>query len=270
MQLTDTHAHVNVRHFDNDRSATIERAFQQGISRIICPGTDVTSSRSAIELAQQYPGRIFAATGIHPHDTTDFNQATLAEIRELSMAPEVVAIGEIGIDYFRNLAPVAAQREAFAAQVALAQERNLPIIVHNRDAHADIMAELRSYGTIRGVWHCFIGDRQMAEEGLALGMYLSFAGPVTYPANTTLMDVAAWAPLDRILVETDSPYLTPHPHRRDRNEPANVAQTAQKIAELRGISLEELSEATSANATTLFHLPTMNSDVQKLSITGAN
>jgi len=261
--LTDSHAHVNARHFSRDRDAVLQRARERQVGLIICPGTDIPTSESAIALAHQHPGMIYAGAGVHPHDSAGFSDATLAEVRRLAAGtgpsgdPAVVAVGEIGLDFFRNLSPAEDQRRAFAAQVALARELDLPIIVHNRDAHADIMAELKQYGTVRGVWHCFIGDRAMAEEGLALGMYLSFAGPVTYPANTALMEVAAWAPLDRILVETDCPYLTPHPNRRDRNEPANVALVAAKVAQLRGMPLADLAAATSANAAALFRLPPM-------------
>jgi TatD DNase family protein len=253
--LTDSHAHVNARHFSRDRDAVLQRARERQVGRIICPGTDIPTSESAVALAHEQPGVIYAGAGVHPHDTAGFSDETLVQVRQLAADPSVVAIGEIGLDFFRNLSPADDQRHAFAAQVALARELDLPIIVHNRDAHADIMAELKQYGTVRGVWHCFIGDRVMAEEGLALGMYLSFAGPVTYPANTTLREVAAWAPLDRILVETDCPYLTPHPNRRDRNEPANVALVAAKVAELRGMLIEDLAATTSANAAALFRLP---------------
>ena len=255
MQFTDTHAHVQMRQFDRDRAAVLARAAAAGVARMICPGVDAATSQLAIDLAQANPGTIFPCAGVHPHDTTNFSDATLAEIRRLATDNQVVAIGEIGLDYYRNLSPMMDQKRAFAAQVALAQEFGLPIVVHNRNAHADIMAALRPLGAVRGVWHCFIGDRTMAEEGLSLGMYLSFAGPVTYPANTVLAEVAAWAPLERILIETDCPYLTPHPNRRDRNEPANVAKTAARIAELRGMSVEDLAIATSANAAALFGLP---------------
>lgn len=255
MFITDTHTHVQMRQFDRDRASVIERAFAGGVGRMIVPGVDPATSEAAISLAEEYPDRIFAAAGVHPHDSAGFDDATLAILRDLLGRRYIVAAGEMGLDYYRNLSPVADQRRAFAAQVALARELDLPIIVHSREAHDDIMAILRPYGSVRGIWHCFIGDRQKAEDGLSLGMYLSFAGPVTYPANTDLADVAAWAPLDRILVETDAPYLTPHPHRRDRNEPANVARVAERVAELRGISLEELSVATTANAAAVFRLP---------------
>lgn len=249
-----------MRQFDRDRAAVLQRAREAGVARLICPGVDVATSELAIQLAADHPGEIYACAGVHPHDTTGFTDATLAAIRALCGRDGIVALGEIGLDFYRNFAPAEDQRRAFAAQVALARELDLPIVVHNREAHAAIMEVLRPYGTVRGVWHCFIGDRQMAEDGLALGMYLSFAGPVTYPANTALADVAAWAPLDRILVETDCPYLTPHPHRRDRNEPANVAKNASRVAELRGMALADLAAATSANAATLFGLPPLAAD----------
>ncbi|MBA3826085.1 MAG: TatD family hydrolase, partial [Ktedonobacterales bacterium] len=171
MQLTDTHAHVQMRQFDRDRAAVLARAATAGVARIICPGVDAATSQLAIDLAAANPGTVFPCAGVHPHDTTAFSDATLSEIRRLATAHRVVAIGEIGLDYYRNLAPVADQQRAFSAQVALAQELSLPIVVHNREAHADIMATLRPLGTVRGVWHCFIGDRAMAEEGLSLGMY---------------------------------------------------------------------------------------------------
>ncbi len=262
VQLTDTHAHVQMRQFTRDREAVLSRASEAGVARIICPGVDAATSKLAIDLAASRPGTIFACAGVHPHDTTGFNDATLAEIRRLATEhqEQVVAIGEIGLDFYRNLAPAEDQRRAFAAQVALARELDLPIVVHNRDAHDAIMEILRPFGTVRGVWHCFIGDRKMAEDGLSLGMYLSFAGPVTYPSNTALADVAAWAPLDRILVETDCPYLTPHPNRRDRNEPANVAKNAARVAELRGMDTADLATATNANAAALFGLPPLPAD----------
>lgn len=253
--LTDTHSHVNARQFAADQAAVLARAFGGGVGRIICPGTDLATSRSAVALAAAHPGAIFAGVGLHPHDAKDFSAATLAELRALAGQPGVVAIGEIGLDFYRNLSPADAQHAAFAAQVALARELDRPIIVHNREAHDAIMAHLRPLGSVRGVWHCFIGDRRMAQDGLDLGMYLSFAGPVTYPANAVLAEVAAWAPLDRILVETDAPYLAPQGRRGKRNEPANVALVAEKIAALRGLPLADLVAATSANAAALFRLP---------------
>ena len=254
--LVDSHAHVQARQFDPDRAQVIEAAFAAGIGQIVVPGTDLESSRQAVALATSYPGRVFAAVGTHPHDADTLTDAVLAAQRELARSPGVVAIGEIGLDYYRNLSPQEAQRRALVAQFELARALDLPIILHNRDSHPDMIAHLRAHGReLRGVFHCFIGDQVMARDALDLGFYLSFAGPVTYPKNAELAQVAAWAPLDRILVETDSPYLTPQPFRGRRNEPRNVALVAEHIARLRGIPLDALAYATTHNAMTLFRLP---------------
>lgn len=253
--LVDTHAHVQVRQFDADREAIIQAALAAGIERIIVPGTDLPSSLSAVELARAFPGRLFAAVGTHPHDAETLTEETLAVLRELARSPEVVAIGEIGLDYFRDLSPRTVQRDALVAQFALARELDLPVILHNRDSFGDLMELLRAHGNeLTGVFHCFIGDIAMARQVLDIGFYLSFAGPVTYPRNTELAEVARWAPADRILVETDSPYLAPQPVRGKRNEPRNVMMTARHIANLRGMDEAELADRTSSNADTLFRL----------------
>lgn len=261
--LVDSHAHVQMRQFNSDRDAVIAAAFAAGVTRMVVPGTDVETSRLAIDLAARYPGQLFAAVGTHPHDATTLTAEALAAQRELARSPQVVAIGEIGLDYYRNLSPHEVQRDAITRQFALARELDLPVILHNRDSHADMIALLRAEAQgLRGVFHCFIGDQAMARDALDLGFYLSFAGPVTYPKNTELAQVAAWAPLDRILIETDCPYLTPTPFRGQRNEPRFVAQTAQRIADLRDIPLDALAEATARNAETLFRLtpPPENGD----------
>ncbi len=255
MIITDTHTHIQMPQFNKDRAEVIANALEHDVARMICPGTDIPTSVAAIELAQQRPEHIFAAVGVHPHDTSGFSAASINELRRLAQNTQVVAIGEIGLDFYRNLSPADDQIRAFTAQVTLAKELAMPIIIHSREAHRQIMDILQPYGAVRGVMHCFIGDEAMAEEALALGLYISFAGPVTYPANTTLADVAAWVPADRMLIETDAPYLSPHPMRRDRNEPAKVRRVAQKIAELRGVSLEEIAAITTANAAKLFRLP---------------
>ncbi len=253
--LVDSHAHVQMRQFDADRASVIAAAFAAGVAQMVTPGTDVATSKLAITLAEQYPGRIFAAVGTHPHDASTLSDAALAEQRELARSPHVVAIGEIGLDYYRDLSPRDVQRDALARQFALARELDLPVILHNRESHADLVALLRAEGQgLRGVFHCFIGDRAMARDALDLGFYLSFAGPVTYPKNTELAEVAAWAPLDRLLIETDCPYLTPTPFRGQRNEPRHVAQVALRIASLRGLLFDQMAEATSRNAATLFRL----------------
>jgi TatD DNase family protein len=245
-----------MRQFAQDRAAVIAAAFAAGVGQMVVPGTDVATSRDAIALAAAYPGRLFAAVGTHPHDASTLDAAALEAERMLARGPGVVAIGEIGLDFYRDLSPRDIQRTALIAQLELARELDLPVILHNRESHADMIALLRAHGQgVRGVFHCFIGDRAMARDALDLGYWLSFAGPVTYPRNTELADVAAWAPLDRILVETDCPYLAPQAVRGKRNEPRHVALTTRHIAELRGLTFEEVARATSANAAALFQLP---------------
>jgi TatD DNase family protein len=254
--LVDTHAHIQMRQFDSDRDAIIAAALAAGVGQIVVPGVDVATSRAAVALAARYPGRIFAAVGTHPHDASTLDAAALAAQRELAVAPGVVAIGEIGLDFYRNLSPRERQEAALVDQIGLARETGLPVILHNRDSHDAMIALLRAHASeVRGVFHCFIGDQQMARDALDLGFWLSFAGPLTYPANTELAEVAAWAPLDRVLVETDCPYLTPIPHRGKRNEPRHVTLTAARLAELRGLSAEEVARTTTANAVAVFNLP---------------
>jgi TatD DNase family protein len=254
--LIDTHTHIQVHQFDADRERVIADAFAAGVERLVVPGMDLESSRTAVALAAAHPGRIFAGVGTHPHDATTLIPEALAAQRALAHSADVVAIGEIGLDFYRDLSPRDVQREALVAQLALARELDLPVILHNRESHAEMVALLRAHASgVRGVFHCFIGDQRMAREALDLGFSLSFAGPVTFPKNTELAEVAAWAPLERILVETDSPYLAPPPYRGKRNQPAYVTLVARRIAELRGLTIEQLGDATTANAAALFHLP---------------
>ncbi len=258
--LVDSHAHVDTPRFKDDREAVIQAAVAGGVTRIIDPGCDLPSSRDALALAKAYPGTIFAAVGIHPHEATSFNDEVRAQLRMLASEPEVVAIGEFGLDYFRMLSPREVQLNVFRAHLELARECNLPCIIHVRDAHADVMDLLRAYGQgLRGVFHCFSGNVAQAEECLAFpGFMLSFAGPLTKQGND-LPAVALMAPLDRILVETDSPYLVPKPLRARRNEPLFVRHTAEKLAEIRGMTLEEIAEITATNASRLFSLSTPSS-----------
>ena len=261
--LVDSHAHVQMPQFDGDREQVVAAAFADGVGQLVAPGVDVATSRAAIALAAAHSGRIFAAVGTHPHDAETLTDEALAEERTLAQSPGVVAIGEIGLDYYRDLSPREVQREALIRQFALARELDLPIILHNRESHADLISLLRSHGQgLRGVFHCFIGDVNMARDALDLGFYLSFAGPLTFPRNVELGEVAAWAPLDRTLVETDCPYLTPPPYRGKRNEPRHVALVARRLAELRNAPLAEIAEATTRNATTLFHLPASTPETQ--------
>jgi TatD DNase family protein len=245
-----------MRQFAADREIVIAAAFANGIERLIVPGIDVETSKAAIDLAHQHTGKIFAGVGTHPHDATTLTSEALAEQRTLAQQSGVVAIGEVGLDFYRNLSPREAQREALVAQLALAHELDLPVILHNRESHKEMISLLRAHATgVRGVFHCFIGDRAMATDALDLGFYLSFAGPLTYPRNEELREVAAWAPADRILVETDSPYLSPQPLRGKRNEPQHVALVAHTLAQARGISDEEVATLTTHNASALFRLP---------------
>lgn len=250
-----------MRQFAADREAVIAAAFSSGIGRLIVPGIDVETSKSALDLAQHHPGHIFAGVGTHPHDASTLTPEALLEQRAMAQNQGVVAVGEIGLDYYRNLSPRDVQRDALVAQLSLARELDMPVILHNRESHEDMIALLRAHGAgVRGVFHCFIGDRAMATDALDLGFYLSFAGPLTYPRNEELRDVAAWAPDDRILVETDSPYLSPQPFRGKRNEPQHVALVACMLAQARGITEQEIAALTTRNASALFRLPEPTSE----------
>ncbi len=253
--LVDSHAHIDASRFDADREAIIEAAVAGGVTRMIDPGVDLASSRAALTLAKAHPGTIFAGVGVHPHDATTYNDEIGVQLRELTHEPEVVAIGEFGLDYFRMLSPREVQRAVFCAHLQLARERHLPCIIHVRDSHDDVIELLRAHGQgLRGVFHCFSGDVAQAEECLSFdGFMLSFAGPLTKQGNA-LPEVARMAPLDRMLVETDSPYLVPRPLKARRNEPLFVKYTAEKLAEIRGMTLQEIAQVTSANAARLFGL----------------
>jgi TatD DNase family protein len=251
--LVDSHTHIDTSRFNSDRKAVIQAALAGGITRMIDPGCDLKSSRAALALAKAYPGVIFAGVGVHPHDATTYTQEVERALRQMAQEPEVVAIGEFGLDYFRMLSPRDVQREVFCAHLQLARDCNLPCIIHVRDAHEDVIELLRAYGhDSRGVFHCFSGTVAQAEECLTFpGFMLSFAGPLTKEGNA-LPEVARMVPLDRVLVETDSPYLVPKPLRAKRNEPLFVRHVAEKLAQLRGMTLEEIAAITSANATCLF------------------
>lgn len=253
--LVDSHAHIDTSRFNADREAVISAAREGGVTRIINPGVDLPSSQFACALAKSHPGFIFAGVGTHPHDATTYTEEVGMHYREMAREPEVVAIGEFGLDYFRMLSPREVQRAVFCAHLELARACNLPCIIHVRDSHDDVIELLRMHGQgLRGVFHCFSGNVTQAEECLAFdGFMLSFAGPLTRQGND-LPEVARTAPLDRILVETDSPYLVPQPLRAKRNEPLFVKYTAEKLAEIRGMTLEEIAQVTTANAIRLFDL----------------
>jgi len=251
--LVDSHAHIDTARFNADREAVIQAAFEGGVTRIIDPGCDLPSSEMALKLAKAHPGMIFAAVGTHPHDATTYSDEVGQRYREMARQPEVVAIGEFGLDYFRMLSPRDVQRAVFVAHLELARASDLPCIIHVRDSHDDIIELLRAHGQgLRGVFHCFSGDVGQAEQCLEFeGFLLSFAGPLTRQGNA-LPEVARMAPLNRILVETDSPYLVPQPLRAKRNEPLFVRHVAEKLAEIRAMTLAEIARITTANAVRLF------------------
>jgi len=254
--LVDSHTHIDTSRFAHDREKVIQAAIAGGVTRMIDPGCDLASSRAALTLAKAHPGTIFAGVGVHPHDAKTYTDEVGEQLRMLSREPEVVAIGEFGLDYFRMLSPRNVQQDVFCAHLALARQCNLPCIIHVRDAHEDTMELLRAHGRdLRGVFHCFSGDVAQARECLAFeGFMLSFAGPLTKQGNA-LPEVARMVPLDRVLVETDSPYLVPKPLQAKRNEPLFVKHVAEKLAEIRNMTFEEIAEITSANAVRLFSLP---------------
>lgn len=244
--------HLQLAQFDSDRAAALERAAQAGVARMIEIGYDLDSSRAALDLAAHHAS-IFAAVGIQPHYAAIADQAWLDELRQLAAHPKVVAIGEIGLDYYHDRAPHDRQEHLFRAQLALARELALPVIIHCRDAQADMVRILRDAARGQaGIMHSFSGDWAYAEACLELGFLISFSGPVTFPKAADLHEVARRAPLDRILTETDSPYLSPHPLRGRRNEPANVRLVAAQLAALRGMALDELAAAVWQNAGEVF------------------
>jgi TatD DNase family protein len=249
--LFDTHTHLNVEAYDADRPAVLERARQAGVGEMLVVGFDLESSRAALALAAE-PG-LYAAAGIQPHYAGETGRSELEQLRRLAQRPGVVALGEIGLDYYRNRAPYPDQQRLFRAQLEMARELGLPVVIHSREAAADTLAILREAGRpVDGVMHCYSGTLEQAREFLALGLYISIAGPVTYPKAAKTWEVAAQVPLDRLLIETDCPWLTPQRYRGKRNEPAYVREVAARIAELRGLALEELAAATARNARALF------------------
>lgn len=253
--VVDTHCHLDLQQFDIDREAVIERAWAAGLNRIMNPGVDLETSRRAVALADAHP-QIFAAVGFHPHDAAKMGADDLQTLRELAQRPKVKAIGEIGLDYYRDLSPRDLQAKAFRQQLELAAELDLPVIIHCRDAFEDVMAILREWRTsnnrARGVLHSFSGDRAQAEQVFEIGFRVGLTGPITFPKAEEMRAVAQNAPIDRILIETDAPYLTPTPNRGKRNEPAYVRRVAEKIAEVRGLTVEAVAAQTTANADSLF------------------
>jgi len=253
--LIDTHAHLSLPQFDKDRTEVIKRARDAGIKHIITVGTDSDDCRKAVALAQEHDF-ISAAVGIHPHDAKTINAETYSLLRELAADDNVVAIGEIGLDFYRNLSSQEIQVQHFREQLWLAREVSLPVIIHDRDAHQKVLQILQEEKaeTMGGVIHCFSGDWEMAKACLDLGFYISIPGTITFKKSDAYHKLVRDLPLDRMLVETDCPFLAPYPFRGKRNEPAYVQYVAETVARIKRIAQEELAKITTQNAQKLFNL----------------
>lgn len=251
MTWFDTHAHLNHPQFEPDRKEVILRARAQGIEYIICCGWDIESSRKALKLSAQYPF-IYAAVGLHPHDADNFSQELIEELFKLAQKDKVVAIGEIGLDFYRNYSAPESQRRAFQAQIELARALELPMVIHLRKAHQEGLSMLKANRYFKGVLHCFSGDLSVAEEALEIGFYIGFDGPLTYSHRTRA--VAAQVPLSRVMLETDCPWLTPLGFKGERNEPAFLIEIGSTLARLHNRSEDEIARCTTENAQDCFGL----------------
>ena len=250
--LFDTHAHYDDERFDEDREALLNAMPEKGVGLIVNPGCDLASSRTAVDMAQKYDF-LYAAVGIHPENCGDFAPAMMGGLRALAKAPKVVAIGEIGLDYYwAENPPRELQQEVLRRQLALAQELHLPVIIHDRDAHADTLSIVREFPQVTGVFHCFAGSVEMAQALIKMGWMLSFNGAATFKNAKKAPEVIAAVPLEKLMIETDAPYLTPVPHRGERNDSSYVRFVAEKIAEIKDISAEEVEKATWENGKAFF------------------
>lgn len=257
MEWVDTHCHLDEESFTQDCSETIQRAVDAGVKTLLAVGTTLASCRKVIDLSQEFPA-VFAIVGLHPNYVSAAEPGDWEQIVELMQAPKVVGLGETGLDKYWDYAPIELQTEYFHRHIELSRQFDLPFVVHCRDAESEAVAVLRQHaarGPLRGVMHSFCHSAETAAACLEMGMYLSFAGMVTFKKNDHLRNLSVTLPLDRLLVETDSPYLAPTPYRGKRNEPAHVRLTAACLAEARGLSKEEVAAATTRNARSLFRLP---------------
>ncbi|HTL61950.1 MAG TPA: TatD family hydrolase [Nitrospira sp.] len=252
--LIDTHTHLDDARYDADRDAMIERGRQAGVGRFVTIGCDLATSRSAVTLADRHAD-VYASIGVHPHEVKHIKDEWYDEMRRLASHQKVVAYGEIGLDYHYNHSAPQIQRQRFREQVQLARELRLPVIIHTREAQEDTITILKEEkaSEVGGVFHCFSGDAWLAKDALNLGFYLSFSGILTFNNAAMLRDIAKHAPLDRVLIETDCPYLTPVPHRGKRNEPAFVSHVASQLAQIHpDLTIEQIAHTTSDNARRLF------------------
>jgi TatD DNase family protein len=259
MALVDTHCHLDFNAFDSDRMEVLQRAQQAGLEKIVNPGIDIDNCQAIIRLCEEH-SELYAAVGIHPNSALTWNQQTLSSLRELAHHPKVVAIGEIGLDFYRDRASKDVQVRVFREQLELAGEMGLPVIVHSRQAEPETIDILTEWVTQRtnasslaGVLHSYGGDEATAQRAITLNLLLGITGPVTFRNATQLQRLLVNLPLTSILVETDAPFLTPHPHRGERNEPAYVRLVAEKIAGLKNQPIEQITNITTANAKRLFH-----------------
>lgn len=245
--LFDTHAHFDSRKFDADRDEVLSSLPGRGVELVVNPGCDLPSSKKAIELAERWPF-LYAAVGVHPENCGDWQDSHLDVLREMAAHPKVVAIGEIGLDYYwKENPPKEFQQQVFRAQLKLAEELDLPVIVHDREAHGDCMAIIREFPNVRGVFHCYSGSAEMAKELVRLGWMISFTGVLTYPNARKAIEAAEVVPLDRLMIETDSPYMAPVPHRGKRNDSGYVVHICEKLADIKGISCQKCAEITLNN-----------------------
>ncbi len=259
--LIDTHCHLNFHNYDKDRDAVLERALEAGVERIIVPAINLESCAQALQLADAHDG-IYAAVGVHPNSTGDFDAADIDQLREFAAHPKVVAIGEIGLDYYWDKSPKSAQAYAFARQLELANELALPVIIHNREASQDVIEALSRWAptapsSLRGrlgVLHSFSASADIARRAIELGFYLGFTGPLTFKKAADLREIASYAPPDRLLVETDGPFLAPAPRRGKRNEPAWLRHINDRLADLHGMTADAMARQTTRNAQALFAL----------------
>lgn len=247
----DTHAHYDDRAFDADRETLLQSLGEGDVKLIIDPGCDAPSSRRALELAERFPF-VYAAVGLHPEELDKYSPESFEEICSMARHPRCVAIGEIGLDYYWDASHKEEQKALFRRQIELALELDKPVIVHDREAHGDCLEIVRDYPGLRGVFHCYSGSAEMAKELLKLGWYLGFDGPVTYKNARKALEVLELCPMDRMLMETDSPYLSPVPMRGKRNDSSNLKYVAEKIAQVKGISPEQAAALTLANGCRLF------------------
>ena len=247
----DTHAHYDSGAFNADREAVLAALPEAGVSLVVNPGCEVRSSETAITLAERF-AHVYAAVGIHPEDMGDMAEGDLDRIAQLARHEKCVAIGEIGLDYYWDASHKEEQKALFARQLDMALALDLPVIVHDREAHGDCLDIVRRYESLRGVFHCYSGSLEMAEELLRRGWYLGFDGPITYKNARKALEVLEICPLDRILIETDSPYLTPVPNRGKRNDSRNLVYITEKIAEVKGLTVDEIAAATMENGKRLF------------------